>query len=168
MVGGDGLDRAVGQRGPEGVLIGLFAQRRRTDEAGSGGIVGLVIAAVVQQQIVRARLNVDLPAAGPGGGDLSQRFLRAQVDDHDWHVRDLGDAQQMRHGLGLERIRAAARMRRGGYVARGLVLLDERVDHARVLAVDAGDAAVFFELFEGVEQILVADHHGRIGHVHLE
>ena len=59
-------------------------------------------------------------------------------------------------------------MRRRPHVARGLVLLDERVDHARVLAVDAGDAAVFFELFEGVEQILVADHHGRIGHVHLE
>ena len=74
----------------------------------------------------------------------------------------------MRHGLGLERIRAAARMRRRPNVARGLVLLDERVDHARVLAVDAGDAAVFFQLFEGVEQILVADHHGRIGHVHLE
>ena len=35
MVGGDGLDGAVGQRGPKGLLISLFAQRRRADEAGS-------------------------------------------------------------------------------------------------------------------------------------
>ena len=138
MVGGDGLDRAVGQRGPEGLLIGLFAQRRCADEAGRVGIVRLVIAAVVEQEVVRAGLDVDLLAARSCGGDLGKRLLRAQVDDHDRHVRDLGDAQQMRHGLGLERIRAAARMRRRPNVARGLVLLDERVDHARVLAVDAG------------------------------
>lgn len=125
MVGGDGLDGAVGQRGPEGLLIGLFAQRRCADEAGRVGIVGLVIAAVVEQEVVRAGLDVDLLAARSCGGDLGKRLLRAQVDDHDWHVRDLGDAQQMRHGLGLERIRAAARMRRRPHVARGLVLLDE-------------------------------------------
>jgi len=48
------------------------------------------------------------------------------------------------------------------------VLLDERVDDAAVLTVDARDAAVFFELLEREEHVLVADHHGGIGHIHLE
>ena len=45
---------------------------------------------------------------------------------------------------------------------------DERVDHAAVFAVDAADAALFLQLLQRPVHRLVADHHGRIGHIHLE
>ena len=90
------------------------------------------------------------------------------MDDHDGHACDLGDAQQVRDGLGLQRVRAALGVGRRGGLPRGLVRGDERVDDARVLAVDAGDAAVFFQLLQRAEHVLIADHHGGVGHVHLE
>ena len=33
---------------------------------------------------------------------------------------------------------------------------------------DARNTAVFFQLLQGIEHILIADHHGRVGHIHLE
>ena len=117
---------------------------------------------------MRAGLDVDLLTAGAGAHDLEQGLLRAQVDDHDGHACDLGDAQQVRDGLGLQRVRAAGGVGRRGGLPRGLVRGDERVDDARVLAVDARDAAVFFQLLQRAEHVLIADHHGGVGHVHLE
>lgn len=68
------------------------------------------------------------------------------MHDHDGNVRDLRNAQQMGHGLRLKRIRAALGMGRRGRLPFRLVLRDQRVDHARVFAVNARDAAVFFQL----------------------
>ena len=50
----------------------------------------------------------------------------------------------------------------------GLLLGDQRVNDAAVFAVNAADASLFPELFQGVIHGLVADHHGGIGHIHLE
>ena len=44
VVGGDEVERAVGQPGPQRVAIGGRAQRRRDDEARAAGRVGLVVA----------------------------------------------------------------------------------------------------------------------------
>ena len=59
-------------------------------------------------------------------------------------------------------------MRRRGRLPLRLVLRDQRVDHARVFAVNARDTAVFFQLQQRGKQVLIADHHGGIRHVHLE
>ena len=50
----------------------------------------------------------------------------------------------------------------------GLLFLDESVDDAAVFAVYAADAALLLQLFQGVVHGVVPDHHGGIGHVHLE
>ena len=50
----------------------------------------------------------------------------------------------------------------------GLFLRHQCVDHAAVLAVDAADAALFPQLFQDPVHGLVPDHHGGIGHIHLE
>ena len=59
-------------------------------------------------------------------------------------------------------------MGRDTHLPRRLLLGDERVDHAAVFAVDAADAALFLQLLQRPVHRLVADHHGRIGHIHLE
>ena len=59
-------------------------------------------------------------------------------------------------------------MRRRRELSVLLVLRDQRVDHARVFAVDTRDAAVFFQLQQRRKQILISDHHCRIRHVHFE
>ena len=168
MVGRDGLNAAVGKGLPQNRLILLLAHGRRADIARGGGIVLLIINAVVQQQVVRAGFDIDLLAAFTRVHDLQQCLLRAQVHDHDGNVRDLRNAQQMGNRLRLKRIRAALRMRRRGRLSLRLVLRDQRVDHARVLTVNARDAAVFLQFQQRGKQVLIADHHGRICHVHLK
>ena len=59
-------------------------------------------------------------------------------------------------------------MGRWRQLAGGLVLGNQRVDHTGIFAVDARDAAVLFQLLQCIEQILIADHHGGIGHVHFK
>ena len=53
-------------------------------------------------------------------------------------------------------------------LARGLLLCDQRVDDTGILAVYAADAALLLQLLQRPVHGLVADHHGRVGHVHLE
>ena len=53
-------------------------------------------------------------------------------------------------------------------LARGLLLRDQRVDDPGILAVYAADTALFLQLLQRLVHGLVADHHGRVGHVYLE
>ena len=168
MVGGDGLDRAVIEPLPERLLILLRPKRRRADIPRRLAEVLFIVAGFVQRQIMRAGFHIDLLASGSRGHDLGQRLLRAQVNDHDRRIGDLADTQQMRHRLSLRRVRAALGMRARHKLPIRLMLLNERVDHACVFAVHTRDAAVFFDLLQCVEQVLVADHHRGIRHVHLE
>ena len=74
----------------------------------------------------------------------------------------------MRHRIRLGRVRAALRVRGRFHFAVFLVLLNQRVNDARVFAVDARDAAEAFDFLERIEKVFVADHHCRIRHIHLE
>ena len=168
MVGGDGLDRAVIKPLPERVLVVLCPKRRRADVPRRLAEIRFIITGFVQRQIVRAGFHIDLLSSGSRGHNLGQRLLRAQMDDHDRRICHLADAQQMRHCLCLRRVRAALGMRARCKLPLRLMLLNERVDHACVFAVHACNAAVFFDLLQCVEQVLVADHHRGIRHVHLE
>ena len=90
------------------------------------------------------------------------------MDDDHGNVHCLSDAQKAAHGLGLQKVGPGLRMGGNAHLPGGLFLLDEGVDDAAVFAVDAADAALFLQLFQGLVHGLVPDHHGRIGHVHLE
>ena len=90
------------------------------------------------------------------------------MDDDHRDVHRLGDAQQTAHGLRLQKIGPRLRVRGNAHPAGGLLLLDQGVDNAAVFAVDAADAALFLQLFQGLVHGLIADHHGRVGHVHLK
>ena len=169
VVGGDGLDLAAAQTAPERALIFLGADGRRADIARGHGPVGVVVHAVVEGKVLRAGLDIDPLPAGAGKGDLVERLAVGQVDDDHRRVRRLGDAQQPRDRLGLEIV--GPRLGVGGNVRRasgGLELGNARVDHTRVLAVDARDAAALFQRLERGIHRAVADHHGGVGEVHLK
>ena len=168
VVGGHGLHLAPADGAPQGVAVRLLADGGRADVLGRLKPVLVVVHAVVQQQILGARLHEHLLAAPAGVGDLVQRFDVGGVDDDHGDVHLLGDAQQASHGLGLHDVRPRLRMAVHAVLARGLLLRDQRVDDTGILAVYAADAALFLQLLQRLVHGLVADHHGRVGHVHLE
>ena len=89
--------------------------------------------------------------------------------DHHRNIHGLGDVQQASHGLRLQKIGAGAGMAaHAALLAGSLLLLDESVDDACVLAVYAADAALLLQLLQRLIHQLVADHHGGIRHIHLE
>ena len=91
------------------------------------------------------------------------------MDEDDRRVRRLRDAQDTRHRLGFEVV--GARERVGGHLralARRLERGDLRVDDARVLAVEAADAAALSERRQSLVELPVGQHHGGVGEVHLE
>ena len=90
------------------------------------------------------------------------------MDDDHRDVHRLGDAQQAAYGLRLQNVGTGLGVGGNAHLPFGLFLLDEGVDNAAVFAVDAADAALFLQLFQGLVHGLVPDHHGRVGHVHLE
>ena len=89
---------------------------------------------------------------------------------HDDHrdIHRLGDAQEPGHGLRLQEIGPGPGMGADAHLPRGLLLGDQRVNDTAVFAVHAADASLFLQLLQGVIHGLVADHHGGIGHIHLE
>ena len=104
---------------------------------------------------MRAGLHKDLLPQRTRLFDLPQARGGGEMYDDDRHVRQLRHFQQAADGLGLQ-------------LACGLLFRDQRVDHPGIFAVDAGDAAQLFQLLQGAENVLVADHHGRVGQVHLK
>ena len=90
------------------------------------------------------------------------------MNDHHGSLRRLGDPQDAAHGLRLQIVGAGLGMAGDGVLALGLLLGHQRVDDAAVLAVDAADAAPGLQRLQGPVQVAVRQHHGGIGHVHLE
>ena len=89
--------------------------------------------------------------------------------DHHRDVHGLGNVQQTAHGLRLQKVRPRPGMAaHAALLTGGLLLLNEGVDDPGVLAVYAADAALFLQLLQSLVHQLVADHHGRVRHVHLE
>ena len=168
VVGGNGLDLALAQPCPEGAAILRLADGRRADIAGGAGIVLIIIHAVVQHQILRASLHIHFLPPTAGSGDLRQRGSVGEMDDDHRDVHRLGDAQQAAYGLRLQNVGTGLGVGGNAHLPFGLFLLDEGVDNAAVFAVDAADAALFLELFQSLVHGLVPDHHGGVGHVHLE
>jgi len=140
VVGGDGVDRAVGQPGAQGGDVGRGAQRRVDLEhrvVADGRVVG-------EHQVVRGDLGGDRDAPGlrlgddpdrPGGGDVADVQPRPDVLDQQRVAGDdrlLGDprppgqAQASRH-LALVQLRAA------GQPGVLCVLGDHPVEGAHVL-----------------------------------
>ena len=91
------------------------------------------------------------------------------MDDHHRDIHSLGDVQQTAHGLRLQKVRPRPGMAAHAALhAGGLLLLNEGVDDPGVLAVYAADAALLLQLLQRLVHQLVADHHGRVRHVHFE
>ena len=90
------------------------------------------------------------------------------MDDDHRDVHRLGDAQQPRHGLRLQIIGAGLGVTADAVLPCRFLLRLQGVDNAAVLTMDAADAAHRFQLFQRPVHRLVADHHGRIGHIHLK
>ena len=87
VVGGDEVERAVGETRPQRVAVGRGAERRGDDVAGAGDGIGVVVALVGEDEVVRARLGRDPDAGRLGAPDLVERRGRRQVDDVDRGVR---------------------------------------------------------------------------------
>ena len=168
VVGGNGLNLVGGQGLPQHLLVAGLAQRRGTDVFGALDVLRLVIPAVIQQQIVGAGLHIDLLTPLPGVADFVVAVGGGQVDDDHGGLRHLRHFQQTVDGLSLQHAGTGPGMGGRRRLTGSLFLGDEGVDHIGVFAVDAGDAAVFFQLLQGKENVLVANHHGRIGQIHLK
>ena len=93
VVGGDEVERAVGQARPQRVPVGGGAERRRDDEAGARDGIGLVVALLGQDQVVRAGLGRDADAGRLGATDLVERRRRREVDDVDRRVGHPGERE---------------------------------------------------------------------------
>ena len=168
MVGGDRLHFTPADGPPQGLTVSRFPNRRRADVFGRLQPVLVIIHAVIQYQILGARLHKDLLAPPAGVGDLVQRLDVGGVDDDHGDVYLFGDAEQTAHGLGLHDVGPGLRVAVDAVLAGGLLFGNQRVDDPGVFAVDAADAALFLQLFQRLVHGLVTDHHGRVGHVHLE
>ena len=96
VVGGDEVERAVGEAGPQRVAIGRAAERRRDDEAGARGRIRVVVAVVGQGEVVRAGLGGDADAGRLRAADLLERRRRREVDDMDRRAGHPGERERPR------------------------------------------------------------------------
>ena len=168
MVGRDALERAVGHRQPQQLLVALLAQRRRADvaralEVGAGEVVDRV------GQVLQARLARHLHAARLAGGDLVGGEPAGDVDDEHARVGELGEADGAVRRLGLEDLGARARVvDRVGLAGRERAL-DEHVDRPAVLAVHHRQRVEVARGLEHAEEQVVGDHqHALVGEEDLE
>jgi hypothetical protein len=76
VVGGDEIERALSETGPQRLDVGRGAQGRRDDAAGAADRIGVVVAGVGQDQVVRARLGAGADADGLGPANLVERRSR--------------------------------------------------------------------------------------------
>ena len=100
MIRADGVQLPVVQTGPERVLILLFADGRAHDEFEA---VALRIAAIVQREILRTGLQIDLLTAGAGAAGFVQALRRGKMHYVGGALGKLRDAHQPRDGFGLHR-----------------------------------------------------------------
>ena len=66
VVGRDEVERAVGEARPQRVAIGGATERRRDHEPGARRGIGIVVALLGQDEVVRARLGRDARRRPPG------------------------------------------------------------------------------------------------------
>ena len=90
------------------------------------------------------------------------------VDDDDGAVGSLGNAEEAGHGLGLQIVGAGLGMAAHAVLPCCLLLGNEGVNNAAVFTVDAAETATGVDGLHGLVHRAVANHHGGIGHVHLE
>lgn len=72
------------------------------------------------------------------------------------------------YGLGLQIGRAAFRMTGGAKQPRRFFLGNDSVNDTGIFTVDTADAAEVLQLLQRPVQVPVTQHHGGVGHVHLE
>ena len=168
VVRGHGVDLAAAQGLPQRLLVRPLPQGRRADKPGRLQIVRVVVDAVLQQQVVGAGLHVHPLPPPPGGADLLQGLPGGEMDDDHRHVRQLRHAQQMPHRLGLQRRGPGAGVGGGSRAPARPGVLHQGADDPVVLTVDPGDAPGLLQPQKGPVHVPLADHHGRVGHVHLE
>ena len=152
MVGGHGLHLAAADGAPQRLTVSRFSDGRRADVFGRLQPVLVIIHAVVQYQILGARLHKDLLAPPAGVGDLVQRLDVGGVDDDHGDVYLLGDAEQTAHGLGLHDVGPGLRVAVDAVLAGGLLFGDQRVDDPGVLAVSwllESYVSTFYGVFYG-------------------
>ena len=102
VVGGDGLDLPPAQRTPKCLLIADLANGRRADIFGGLQIIGVIVHAVVQHQILGTGFHIHLLTALAGRFHLLQGGGVGQMDDDHGNIHRLRDTQQTGNGLGLQ------------------------------------------------------------------
>ena len=90
------------------------------------------------------------------------------VDNDDGAVGGLGNTEQTGHGLGLQIVGAGLGMAAHAVLPCCLFLGNEGVDDAAIFTVDAAETATGMDGLHGLVHRAVTNHHGGIGHVHLE
>ncbi len=142
VIGRHQVQRAIGQASPQGIAIRGGPERRRDDEAGTASRVGLVVALLGQDQVVRAGLGRDPDAGRLGAADLVERGRGREMDDVHGRLGEPGEGQRPggRHGLDVWRARAGMEARCG--LATGQGTGHGGVQQDRVLAVDLEHPAV--------------------------
>ncbi len=96
VVGRDEVERAVGEAGPQGVAVGGGAKWRGDHVAGAGHRIGVVVAVVGQDQVMRTRLGRHTDPGRLGAANLVERGRRRQMDDVDRRVRHPRERQRPR------------------------------------------------------------------------
>ncbi|MNS61084.1 hypothetical protein D3C72_941010 [compost metagenome] len=167
MIGGHGVQVAEGQAAPQVILVPLLAERRGHDVLGALE-VGLVVVAVVQEEVLGAGLGEGVDAAVAGALDLVEGVGAREVHDVDGHVGDFGDRDRPVAALGLHAGGAGV----GVPARRGLALfqgaLDDLVDDDAVLGMHADHGAVLAGFAHGaVDRRVIRVEHAGVGHEEL-
>ena len=113
MVGRDEIERAVGQARPQRLAVSRGSQRRRDEEPGAGDGIGVVVALLGQDQVMRACLGGDADASRLCAADLLEGGRRGKVHDVDRRVGHPRERQRPRR-----RHRLDVAWSRAGVVAR--------------------------------------------------
>ena len=94
VVGGDQVERPVGEPGPQRVAVGGGPQRRGDDVAGAARRVGLLVLGVGQREVVRTGLGRDADAGRLRAADLVERGRGREMDDVDGRVGRPGEGER--------------------------------------------------------------------------
>ena len=139
VVGAQGVDVPPLQSLPQGLLVFQGPGGRGKDVLGRLK-AGQAVAALVQQKILGAGLQIDLLPPLTGGQRVLQPPPGGQVDHVHRIPRALGDGQPAVHRLGLHRRGAGPGMGGGAQASGCLLRPDARVDQVAVFTVAAQHA----------------------------
>ena len=172
MIGRNRIDLAGHKRLAQRGTVAGMAQRRAHHVLGARKAVLalLQIAGVVEHQILRAGLDIDilLPARLGRTNGLEPQLGR-KVHHVDWGVAgQVRQIQQAAHGFGLTHVRAAERMPLGPMNPLLVHALLQLIHQRTVLAMHAQYAANTLELLEHLERLGIVQAQMIVGKVGLK